>query len=108
MDDRVFFYRIFSHSFIGKLKNGSDLLEFVENGGGSGEFESLWVVKQQQLKVLKQSLDAQETAQSFDYLFLQRVILAGDRCTGGIASVTIQGNAITVMQYEDDNAADCD
>ena len=100
-------YGFIGYKYIGQLANGAQVLDFIQNGGGTGEFESLFIVKQQQLQIINQSFSDKVQKQTFDYLFLQRIITAGDRCMGGIANVTLQGNTLTITQYNGDNAVDC-
>lgn len=100
-------YGFIGYKYIGQLANGEQVLDFIQNGGGSGVFESLLIVKQQQLQVITQNFVNTVQKQTFNYLFLQRIIPAGDRCTGGIAHVTIQDNTLIITQYNGDNASDC-
>lgn len=95
------------YKVIGQLASGSTVLQAFVNSGGSGTFESLFVVSVAPVTFVNQTVDAPTREQTIVYLKLDRAIFVGDRCLSGIASVNIQGNTIYLNQYQGQNATDC-
>jgi hypothetical protein len=95
------------YKVLGKLASGSSVLQAFVNGGGSGTFDSLFIVSVAPVTFINQTVDSPANEQTIVYLKLERAIFVGDRCLSGIANVNIQGNSIYLTQYQGQNAVDC-
>lgn len=93
----------------GTMQNSLQIIDFFENGGGSGTFETLLLVQTLPLQVMTPDFSTSNNtlASNFTYLKLAGVIPIGDRCLGGLKQVTIAKNILTIEQYNGQNAADC-
>ncbi len=97
------------YASLGQTSNAIKIIDFVENGGGSGVFETILLIQELTLDLTAFDVDSPNTPNStpFTYLNLVGIITLGDRCTGGLKDVSINKNKLIVTQYNGTNAADC-
>ena len=84
----------YSYRVLGKTQQGSFVVLGVENTGGSGQFESLFL-----FQIIYQAQTAM--------LHMTQYIDLGDRCTGGLKNLIIKPKKLIITQFAGKNAGDC-
>ncbi len=84
----------FGYHYVGQSASDIVVLNTYHNSGGTGYIECVLLFK---------------ATENDHHMVLTRIgsILGGDRCAGGIASTSINGNILTVETYDGKSAPDC-
>ncbi len=93
----------FTYEYVGQTKNGIDVLHVFESGGGTGQFDSIMLLKRQQITQYLMSDNNQFKPSQFTQLSMLSSIPGGDRATGSFKTIVIKGNTLSGTRFNSKN-----
>jgi hypothetical protein len=98
----------YGYKFIGKTKNNIYVLNTNLSGGGKGNFDKILL-----LQLAKKELFQSDSDNPLKKIVIQELSLigdisGGDRCAGGIATIKITGNILSITKYQGETPNDCE
>ena len=95
---------MFGYQYIGRSQNGIDVLKVISSGGGSGVFSGIALLRLQPYTLISAGPDDMSwQRQHYNQLRLVAYIAGGDRASGGLKSMQIEGDTLKVIRYNPKN-----
>lgn len=96
---------LYSYKLMGVTSNGIYVVHTYNDDGHSTPFDMLLFLQLQKAAIPVYDGSAKPNIKSTTYAVLLGYAFGGSHCTGGIKSVKVKGNNVTIVQYPKKNSA---